>query len=109
MTIHLHQDIEISFQAAVHGGHFASVDSAMSEAVSSLLQRLEYEQTEAKQTAASPAEGTKYKPIWKVAAEPRRSVPPEERNGTNSRLTEPPVTAIAFWGSSHIPAARFNP
>jgi len=79
MTINLHQVIEISIQAAVHGGHFASVDAAMTEAASVLLQRLEQEQTQAKQTAASPAEAaTKYKPIWEVAAELRRSVPPEE-------------------------------
>jgi Arc/MetJ-type ribon-helix-helix transcriptional regulator len=32
MTIHLPQDIESSIQAAVHSGHFASVDDALAEA-----------------------------------------------------------------------------
>ena len=34
MTIHLPPDIESSIQAAVHSGHFASVDDAMTEAAS---------------------------------------------------------------------------
>ena len=45
MTIHLPPDIERSIQAAVHNGHFASVDDAMAEAASLLLQRLKQEQT----------------------------------------------------------------
>jgi hypothetical protein len=40
MTIHLPPHIEDSIQAAVHSGHFASVDDAMTEAASMLLQRL---------------------------------------------------------------------
>ena len=42
MTIHLPPDIESSIQAAVHHGHFASVDAAMTEAASLLLQRLKH-------------------------------------------------------------------
>ena len=34
MTIHLPPHIERSIQAAVHSGHFASVDDAMTEAAS---------------------------------------------------------------------------
>jgi Arc/MetJ-type ribon-helix-helix transcriptional regulator len=40
MTIHLPNDIERSLQAAVHSGHFASVDDAMTEAARLLLQTL---------------------------------------------------------------------
>ena len=40
MTIHLPPDIESSIEAAVHSGHFASVDDAMTEAASLLLQQL---------------------------------------------------------------------
>jgi Arc/MetJ-type ribon-helix-helix transcriptional regulator len=40
MTIHLPPHIESSIQAAVQSGHFASVDDAMTEAASLLLQRL---------------------------------------------------------------------
>ncbi len=45
MTIHLPPDIESSIQAAVHGGHFASMDAAMTEAASMLLERLKQEHT----------------------------------------------------------------
>jgi Arc/MetJ-type ribon-helix-helix transcriptional regulator len=40
MTIHLPPHIESSIQAAVHRGHFASVDDAMTEAASLLLRQL---------------------------------------------------------------------
>jgi Arc/MetJ-type ribon-helix-helix transcriptional regulator len=40
MTIHLPPQIESSIQAAVHSGHFASIDDAMTEAASLLLERL---------------------------------------------------------------------
>jgi Arc/MetJ-type ribon-helix-helix transcriptional regulator len=41
MTIHLPQEVENSIQAAVQGGHFASVDDAMTEAARLLLRSLE--------------------------------------------------------------------
>ncbi len=40
MTIHLPQDLESSLQAAVHSGHFASVDDAIAEAARLLLREL---------------------------------------------------------------------
>ena len=93
MTNHLPPDIESSIQAAVHGGHFESVDDAMTEAASLLLERLEQNQAQAKQTAARPTGAApKHKPIWEVAAELRRSVPP--RIGPNFRFTEPLNTTI---------------
>ncbi len=72
MTIQLPPDIERSIQDAVHSGHFASVDDAMTEAASMLLERLK--QNQAKQPEAAPA----HKPIWEVAADIRNSVPAEE-------------------------------
>jgi len=79
MTIHLPPDIESSIQAAVHSGHFVSVDDAMAKAATLLLQRLNQEQNQAKQPAASPAEAVpRHKPIWEVAADIRNSVPAEE-------------------------------
>src|SRR5271155_1904907 len=48
MTIHLPPDIENSIQAAVYSGHFASVDAAMTEAASLLLERLKQLRTQAK-------------------------------------------------------------
>ena len=46
MTIHLPPELESSIQAAVHRGHFASVDAAMTKAASLLLQQLKQEQAE---------------------------------------------------------------
>jgi Arc/MetJ-type ribon-helix-helix transcriptional regulator len=73
MTIHLPPELESSIQAAVHRGHFASVDAAMTEAASLLLERLK------QQDEATPANGSKsHKPIWEVAADIRKGVPAEE-------------------------------
>ena len=75
MTIHLPPEIENSIQAAVHSGHFASVDAAMTKAASMLLQQLKQEQAPAaNQAEAVPA----HKSIWEVAADIRNSVPAEE-------------------------------
>ena len=51
MTIHLPPHIESSIQAAVHNGHFASVDDAMARAACLLLERLELEEADAKPSA----------------------------------------------------------
>jgi Arc/MetJ-type ribon-helix-helix transcriptional regulator len=51
MTIHLPPEIERSIQAAVHSGHFASVDDAMTKAASMLLERLKQEQPQANPTS----------------------------------------------------------
>jgi Arc/MetJ-type ribon-helix-helix transcriptional regulator len=47
MTIHLPPHIESSIQAAVHSGRYASLDDAMTEAATLLVQRLEQEQADA--------------------------------------------------------------
>jgi len=79
MTIHLPPDIERSIQDVVHSGHFASVDDAMTEAASLLLQRLKQDQTQPKQTVASPAEAApKHKPIWEEIEELTANIPDEE-------------------------------
>ena len=41
MTIHLPQELASSIEAAVHSGHFTSVDDAMTEAARLLLLNLE--------------------------------------------------------------------
>lgn len=40
MTIHLPNDLETSLEAAVHNGHFSSLNDAMAEAVRRLLSDL---------------------------------------------------------------------
>jgi Arc/MetJ-type ribon-helix-helix transcriptional regulator len=52
MTIHLPPHIERPIQAAVNSGRFASLDEAMSEAATLLVQRLNQEQAQAKPAAA---------------------------------------------------------
>jgi Arc/MetJ-type ribon-helix-helix transcriptional regulator len=42
MTIHLPKELESSIEAAVTGGHFASVDEAMAEAARMLLRDLQH-------------------------------------------------------------------
>ena len=65
MTIHLPENLESSILAAVHSGRYASLDDAMAEAASLLVQRLKQEETQAKQPAASQIEtAPAHKPIW---------------------------------------------
>jgi Arc/MetJ-type ribon-helix-helix transcriptional regulator len=42
MTIHLPKELESSIEAAVHSGHFPSVDDAMAEAARLLLGNLKH-------------------------------------------------------------------
>jgi Arc/MetJ-type ribon-helix-helix transcriptional regulator len=74
MIIHLPPELESSIQAAVRGGHFASVDAAMTEAACLLLQRLKQEQAVVSRVEAAP----KYKPIWEEFEDIAASVPIEE-------------------------------
>jgi Arc/MetJ-type ribon-helix-helix transcriptional regulator len=79
MTIHLPPHIESSIQAAVHSGRFASVDDAMTEAASLLVERLNQEQAQAKPPAASPADAAQaHKPIWEEILEMTADIPDEE-------------------------------
>ena len=48
MTIHLPENLESPILAAVHSGRYASLDDAMTEAASMLVQRLKQEQAQAK-------------------------------------------------------------
>jgi len=81
LTIHLPPDIEHSIHAAVHSGHFASVDEAMTEAASLLLERLKHEQTQSvpEKTAANEEPvGLPRKPIWERTLERSAAIPDEE-------------------------------
>jgi Arc/MetJ-type ribon-helix-helix transcriptional regulator len=82
MTIHLPPPLESSILEAVHSGRYASLDDAMAEAASLLLQRLKQEkQTENAPSDASTQAATvkrHQKPIWEVADELRKSVLSEE-------------------------------
>jgi Arc/MetJ-type ribon-helix-helix transcriptional regulator len=77
MTIHLPEPLESSIRAAVHSGRYASLDDAMAEAASLLVQRLKQEQTQATEPAASQAAPSAHKPIWEIIDDENRSIPPD--------------------------------
>jgi Arc/MetJ-type ribon-helix-helix transcriptional regulator len=72
MTIHLPPHIESSIQAAVHSGRFASLDEAMTEAATLLVQRLNQEHAQATPEAAAAD-----KPIWEKFEDIAASIPQE--------------------------------
>ena len=79
MTIHLPARLENSILDVVHRGRYASLDDAMAEAASLLLERLEQEQTKPRVAAdQAPGVPTAHKPIWEVVDDLRKSIPPEE-------------------------------
>jgi Arc/MetJ-type ribon-helix-helix transcriptional regulator len=79
MTIHLPENLESSILAAVHSGRYASLDDAMADAASLLVQRLKQEQATTQHPTSDEESLSKpYKPIWEVADDIRRSIPPEE-------------------------------
>jgi Arc/MetJ-type ribon-helix-helix transcriptional regulator len=89
MTIHLPPEIETSIQAAVHSGHFPSVDAAMTEAASLLLERLKHGTPNVKPPAATQPEPVPtHKPIWEVFQELSADVPEEDWDKLPTDLAE---------------------
>jgi Arc/MetJ-type ribon-helix-helix transcriptional regulator len=87
MTIHLPPHIESSIQAAVRCGRFASLNEAMTEAASLLVQRLNQERAQAK-PEANQAAAPMHKPIWEVFQELSASVPAEVWDALPTDLSE---------------------
>jgi Arc/MetJ-type ribon-helix-helix transcriptional regulator len=89
MTIHLPENLERPILAAVHRGRYASLDDAMTEAASLLVQRLKQEQAEAKQPVANQAEtAPDRKPIWERILERSAAIPDEEWDKLPTDLAE---------------------
>ena len=89
MTIHLPENLEKPIVAAVHSGRYASLDDAMTEAASLLVQRLKQEQAEAKQATASQAGAAPArKPIWERILERSAAIPDEEWDKLPTDLAE---------------------
>ncbi len=86
MTIQLPPDIESSIQAAVHRGHFVSVD-AVTEAASLLLERLKQEQP-TPPAASQATGGLANKPIWEEILELTADVRDEEWDKLPTELAE---------------------
>jgi Arc/MetJ-type ribon-helix-helix transcriptional regulator len=79
ITIQLPENLESPILAAVHSGRYASLDDAMAEAASLLVQRLKQEQPQAEQPETSQAEpSAEHRPIWEEFAEIAASIPDEE-------------------------------
>ena len=78
MTIHLPENLESPILAAVHSGRYASLDDAMAEAASLLVQRLKQEQAQAKQPATPEQAPPAHKPIWERILERTAAIPDEE-------------------------------
>jgi Arc/MetJ-type ribon-helix-helix transcriptional regulator len=85
MKIHLPKDVESRILAAVESGRFASLDAAMTEAASLLLQQLG--RTEPQQPASGAA-AHEPKPIWDEALELTADVPAEEWDKLPTDLAE---------------------
>jgi len=79
MTIQLPPRLENPILAAVHSGRYASLNDAMTEAASMLVERLEHEQAAAKPPATGhqPPAGSQ-KPIWERIVERSAAIPDEE-------------------------------
>jgi Arc/MetJ-type ribon-helix-helix transcriptional regulator len=66
MTVHLPPWLENPLLAAVHNGRYASLDEAMAEAASLLLERLEQDRSQPSEKANQAQDGPAHKPIWDV-------------------------------------------
>jgi len=89
MTIHLPKDLESNILAAVHSGRYASVDDAMIEAASLLVQRLKQEQAQAMPAAAGQADAAQTrKPVWERILERSAAIPDEEWDKLPTDLAE---------------------
>jgi Arc/MetJ-type ribon-helix-helix transcriptional regulator len=88
MTIHLPESLERPILAAVHGGRYASLDDAMTEAASLLVQRLRQEQEQAQPAASQSQAVPTDKPIWEVIEDENRSIPPEVWDSLPADLSE---------------------
>ena len=89
MTINLPKDMESGILAAVHSGRFASVDAAMTEAASLLLQRLNQQPQEAKTpTASEEPSAPDRKPVWERILERTAAIPDEEWDKLPADLAE---------------------
>jgi Arc/MetJ-type ribon-helix-helix transcriptional regulator len=76
MTIHLPENLERPILAAVNSGLYASLDDAMADAASLLVQRLTQEQMQSQPLSVSqPKEPRTHKSIWERILERSQTVP----------------------------------
>jgi Arc/MetJ-type ribon-helix-helix transcriptional regulator len=87
MTIRLPEHLANPILEAVRGGRYASIDDAMAEAASLLVQRLRQEQPAPPADPQQPS-AQAHKPIWEVIEEENRSIPPEVWDALPADLVE---------------------
>ncbi len=78
MTIHLPEDLERSIRAEVQGGHFASVDDVIAEAVRAYLSARVHGPASSGPAAEPEGAAATHKPIWEEFEEIAASIPAEE-------------------------------
>ena len=89
MTIHLPPNLENPIRDAVHKGRYASLDDAMAEAASLLLERLKHEQDQTPPPAGSQdATAPKRKPVWERILERTAAIPDQEWDKLPTDLAE---------------------
>ncbi len=102
MTIHLPPRLENPILAAVHSGRYASLEDAMTEAASLLVQRLELEQIQATAPdSGKPPQTDSRTPIWERIIERSAAIPDED--GTNCRSTVPSSTTTTSMARRNGP------
>jgi Arc/MetJ-type ribon-helix-helix transcriptional regulator len=74
MTINVSKDVESAINAAVKSGQFASAGEMIDTLVHEYQERHQHTQPAASQQSTAQAR----KPIWEIAVELRKSIPPEE-------------------------------
>jgi Arc/MetJ-type ribon-helix-helix transcriptional regulator len=77
MTIHIPPSLENPILAAVHSGRYASLDDAMTEAASLLVQRLRQEQAQQQPAPGQPEPALAEKPIWEKFEDIAAGIPKE--------------------------------
>jgi Arc/MetJ-type ribon-helix-helix transcriptional regulator len=103
MTIHLPPNLENPILDAVQSGRYASLDDAMAEAASLLLERLTREQAHASPpTTRQQPTIEEDKPIWEIIEEENRSIPPEIWDDLPTDLDEQHDHYI--YGTPKLPA-----
>jgi Arc/MetJ-type ribon-helix-helix transcriptional regulator len=85
MTIRLPEDLECSIRAEVAGGHFASEEDLVTQAVRTFLDR-RHEPSPA--TGEEPNDDAARKPVWERALDLTADVPDEVWDGLPTDLSE---------------------
>jgi Arc/MetJ-type ribon-helix-helix transcriptional regulator len=88
MMIHLPENLKTPILAAVHSGRYASMNDAMTEAASLLVQRLKQEQAAANRPAGHDQVIPAEKPVWEEIMDLTADVPDDDWDKLPADLAE---------------------